>query len=104
MPKAIFVLLRVFAAVGALAVTAIFFLFEGLNELLKDGFHIGVVIAHFFASGLRNPGPTRWTATCRTTRPAPSSLTPRPADRLSRDEDGGNVQQVGAPVRPARRI
>jgi hypothetical protein len=61
MLKAAFIMLRVITAIAALAAlagTIFVLLVTGAFALLKDGGHIFMVMARFFASGLRDPGPT----------------------------------------------
>ena len=59
MLKALFMLLRVLTglgAVGALAGTLLVMLVYSAQTALKSGFHIGLTLARFFASGLRDTG------------------------------------------------
>jgi hypothetical protein len=60
MLKAAFILLRILTAIASLAAlagTVFALLVTSAFVLLKDGGHIFMTMARFFASGLRNPGP-----------------------------------------------
>jgi hypothetical protein len=60
MAQAAFILLRILAALaslGALAATILMILASVFTGLLKDGGHVFMTLARFFASGLRDPGP-----------------------------------------------